>query len=62
MGMKASKELKALFAIDDAAKDGVYCVPGDPLDFDLRAAAKYAKEHGIFGITEEVREMFKFKK
>lgn len=29
------------------------------IDFDLRVAAKYAREHNLKGITEEVEEMFR---
>ena len=58
----ASEFWKAMGEIDDAAEDGVYIIPADPVDFDVKAAAKYVKEHGISGMPEEVREMFKYEK
>ena len=43
-------------------EDDVYIIPADPLDFDLKAARKYVKAHGLSDIPEEVREMFKYEK
>lgn len=31
----------------------------EPLGFDLRAAAKYVRDHNLQSVTDEIKEMFK---
>ena len=62
--MKALKCSKArkIGEAEVMGEDDVYIIPADPVDFDLKASKKYVKAHGLSGMPEEVREMFKYEK
>ena len=54
------KHAEEILEIDNLAENGVYCVAIDePINFDLRKATKYVKEHKLDKITDKVIEMFK---